>query len=263
MRVLRSRAPEQIRRDALALAERKAEAGCEPCAEAYLSLARQHGASEHEVDHARRRLFKTAGALAGVGLAASLLDVPGALAEPRPPAPLRLESLSTGETARRRQHAHQDAQVQRLAGFLRDHGHPTSPATAQALVGRAEGTPVSILLEDGPAGSLLVVLQLGADQHAGAVLDDTLFVVEGGRVVASEVATRRFREIRSGDRHSLAAVVSGALRPPAAEAACAICAGLSASCAFAVGLCASGGCPPCCNAAVSICALAINCCFLQ
>ena len=263
MSVLRSRAPEQIRRDALALAERKAEAGCAPCAEALLALARQHGASEHEVDHARRRLFQTAGALAGVGLAASLLDVPGALAEPRPPAPLRLASLSTPETARRRQAAHHAAQVRQLAGFLRDHGQPTDPATAQAVVGRAEGTPVSILLEEGPAGSLLVVLQLGAEQHAGAVLDDTLFVVEGGRVVASEVATRRFREVRSGDRHSLAAVVSGALRPPAAEAACAICAGLAGSCALATAACVSGGCPPCCNAAISLCALVINCCFLQ
>src|SRR5919197_5004659 len=145
MGVLRSRAPEQIRRDALALAERKAEAGCEPCAEAYLSLARRHGASEQEVDHARRRLFKSAGALAGVGLVASLLDVPGALAEPRPPAPLRLESLSTVETVRRRQHAHQDTQVRQLAGFLHDHGPPTDPATAQVLVGRAEGTPLALL----------------------------------------------------------------------------------------------------------------------
>lgn len=263
MRVLRSRAPEQVRRDALNMAERKAEAGCEPCAEAFLDLARQHGASEQEVDHARRRLFKRAGALAGMGLAASLLDVPGVLADQRQSARFRLESVSTPETARRRRLAHEDTRVQQLAGFLHEHGHATNPASAQAFTGTAEGTPLAILLEDGPAGSLLVVLQIGGDQHAGAVLDDTLFVVEGSRVVPSEVATRRFREVRSADRHSLAGVVSGALRPAPAEAACPICAGLAASCAFAVGLCASGACPPCCNASISICALAINCCFLQ
>src|SRR6266516_2885157 len=95
MKVLRSRAPEQVRRDALAMAERKGEAGCEPCAEAYLDLARQQGASEQEVDHARRRLFMRAGALAGAGLAVSLLDVPGVLADQRQPARVRLESVST------------------------------------------------------------------------------------------------------------------------------------------------------------------------
>jgi hypothetical protein len=263
MRVLRYRAPEEVRRDALKVAERKAAEGCGPCAEAYLAVAEQNGASPAEVDHARRRLFKRAGALAGMGLVASLLDVPGALAGSPERPQLRLSSLSTPETAHRRRLARQDTRVQQLAGFLHDHGHATNPASAQAFTGTAEGMPLAILLEDGPVGSLLVVLQIGAEQHAGAVLDDTLFVVEGGRVVASELATKRFREIRSGDRHSLAGVVSGALRPAPAEAACAICAGLAASCAFAVGLCASGACPPCCNASISICALAINCCFLQ
>src|SRR5438067_7585058 len=79
MSVLRSRAPEQVRRDALTVAERKAAEGCTPCAETYLSVAEQHGASPAEVDRTRRRLFARAGALAGVGLAASLVDV-GALA---------------------------------------------------------------------------------------------------------------------------------------------------------------------------------------
>jgi hypothetical protein len=78
MRVLRSRAPEQVRRDALNVADRKATEGCMPCAETYLSVAEQHGASPAEVDRTRRRLFRRAGALAGVGLAASLVDV-GAL----------------------------------------------------------------------------------------------------------------------------------------------------------------------------------------
>jgi hypothetical protein len=80
MWVLRSRAPEQVRRDALNLAERKAAEGCTPCAETYLSVAEQNGASPVEVDRTRRRLFGRAGALAGIGLVASLVDV-GALVE--------------------------------------------------------------------------------------------------------------------------------------------------------------------------------------
>ena len=86
MWVLRSRAPEQIRRDALAVAERKAAAGCMPCAESYLAVAAEQGASAAVVDGARRRLFKRAGALAGAGLAASLLDV-GALVQSAAAAP--------------------------------------------------------------------------------------------------------------------------------------------------------------------------------
>jgi hypothetical protein len=80
MSVLRSRAPEQVRRDALKVAERKATEGCSSCAETYLSVAEQHGASPAEVDRTRRRLFARAGALAGIGLAASLVDV-GALVQ--------------------------------------------------------------------------------------------------------------------------------------------------------------------------------------
>src|ERR671932_187695 len=80
MSVLRSRAPEDVRRDALTVAERKAAEGCVSCAQTYLSVAEQHGASPADVDHTRRRLIQRAGALAGVGLAASLVDV-GALVQ--------------------------------------------------------------------------------------------------------------------------------------------------------------------------------------
>ena len=80
MSVLRSRAPEHVRRDALKVAERKATQGCMPCAQTYLSIAEQQGASAAEVDHTRRRLFQRAGALAGIGLTASLVDI-GALIE--------------------------------------------------------------------------------------------------------------------------------------------------------------------------------------
>ena len=86
MSVLRSRAPEHVRHDALKVAERKAAQGCMPCAETYLSIAEQQGASAAEVDHTRRRLFQRAGALAGIGLTASLVDI-GALIEPAAAAP--------------------------------------------------------------------------------------------------------------------------------------------------------------------------------
>ena len=86
MWVLRSRAPEQIRRDALVLAERKAAEGCMPCAETYLAVAAEHGASAPVIDGARRRLFKRAGVLAGAGFAASLVDV-GALVQSAAAAP--------------------------------------------------------------------------------------------------------------------------------------------------------------------------------
>ena len=79
MKVLRSRAPENVRRDALNVAERKAAEGCMPCAEAYLSVAEQNGATAQEIDHTLRRLFARAGALAGVGLAASRVHVGGRL----------------------------------------------------------------------------------------------------------------------------------------------------------------------------------------
>src|SRR5438309_867319 len=86
MWVLRSRAPDQVRRDALAVAERKAAEGCMPCAEAYVGVAEQHGASAAVVDRTRRRMFRRAGALAGIGLAASLVDV-GALVNAAAAAP--------------------------------------------------------------------------------------------------------------------------------------------------------------------------------
>ena len=50
-----------------------------PCAEAYLSLAEQNGATAQEIDHTLRRLFARAGVLAGVGLAASRVHVGGRL----------------------------------------------------------------------------------------------------------------------------------------------------------------------------------------
>jgi AhpD family alkylhydroperoxidase len=50
----RAKAPAEVVRDALAMASRKRQEGCEPCAEAYLSLAREHGATDQQVAAALR-----------------------------------------------------------------------------------------------------------------------------------------------------------------------------------------------------------------
>lgn len=53
---IRDKPPEQVKADALEMAERKQREGCLPCAQAYLDLARRHGASNTEVEAALRRL---------------------------------------------------------------------------------------------------------------------------------------------------------------------------------------------------------------
>lgn len=49
---LREKAPEKISADALAMARRKQRAGCKPCVEAYVDLARRHGATDDEIRRA-------------------------------------------------------------------------------------------------------------------------------------------------------------------------------------------------------------------
>jgi len=46
----RAKPPDQVRADALELARRKLVAGCSPCVDAYLDLARRNGATEAEID---------------------------------------------------------------------------------------------------------------------------------------------------------------------------------------------------------------------
>ena len=49
----RSRAPEAVRADALAMGSKKTAAGCDGCAESYFALARQHGATDEDIACAR------------------------------------------------------------------------------------------------------------------------------------------------------------------------------------------------------------------
>lgn len=44
-----AKAPAEVVRDALAMAARKRSQGCEPCVDAYLELARKHGATDEQV----------------------------------------------------------------------------------------------------------------------------------------------------------------------------------------------------------------------
>ncbi len=55
MRWLRDKPPEQVKADALRLALRKNDEGCQPCARAYLDLARRHGATDAEMANALHR----------------------------------------------------------------------------------------------------------------------------------------------------------------------------------------------------------------
>lgn len=49
MSLLKPRTPEQIRNDALKMGLKKAQGGCPACAEKYFELAKQHGASEQDI----------------------------------------------------------------------------------------------------------------------------------------------------------------------------------------------------------------------
>jgi hypothetical protein len=73
----RIRSPETIRHHALELAARKVDEGCDPCTEAYLRLAEQHGASAQATSQARlgrRAMLARAGLAAGALSALSLAD---------------------------------------------------------------------------------------------------------------------------------------------------------------------------------------------
>jgi AhpD family alkylhydroperoxidase len=45
----RAKPPDQIARDALAMAAHKRRSGCEPCVDAYITLARDNGATDEEI----------------------------------------------------------------------------------------------------------------------------------------------------------------------------------------------------------------------
>jgi hypothetical protein len=256
MKVLRSRAPEQVRRDALKVAERKAAEGCMPCAEAYLSVAEQNGATAQEIDHTRRRLFARAGALAGVGLAASLVDigslVAGAAAAPPTDNPLVLLDAASAGRLHRAALGHPD--VEQLRSSL----GATGPGDLVAF--RDRGGSGVFLVETVAPGAMLAYLAGRGHAGAAASQGDTVFAVQGGRVAAHAAATTRFRELRATvSTRSLAQTAAELLGPKTAHAACPYCFQLLFACAAGVVTCGAG-CGPCCMLGGSACLLAVTCC---
>ncbi len=76
MGTIRQRSAGEIRARALEFAIKKHDDGCARCAEGYVRLARQHGATEHDFERAamgRRGFLKMAAAALAVGVAADLL----------------------------------------------------------------------------------------------------------------------------------------------------------------------------------------------
>ena len=231
----RDKNPEQISADALRMAERKQAEGCEPCAESYRQVA--------------RRSLLRAGGLAVAGLAVSMADVSAIAGAAPGRARVDAEAVDPHQLSA---HVSGNADVQRLRLLV---GASTPTAAFRGTKG-----DWSLLIEQTAAGHVLSVLQAGGQVHAGAVIGETIFAVEGGRVVVSNEATRRYR--LSKQHGQVQATLAGLVQPLAAEAACSICPGLLGSCALAVAACGRG-CAACCTAAVAVCALALNCCFNQ
>ncbi|HEY7416002.1 MAG TPA: twin-arginine translocation signal domain-containing protein, partial [Ktedonobacteraceae bacterium] len=57
--MLQQRTSEQIRIDALKMGIKKAQEGCLSCAYGYFTLAKQHGASDEEIQQAVNKAIKT------------------------------------------------------------------------------------------------------------------------------------------------------------------------------------------------------------
>ena len=57
--MLKKRIPEQVRLDAIKMGIRKAQNGCPTCAEKYFDLAKQHGATEQEIQEALEQMTGT------------------------------------------------------------------------------------------------------------------------------------------------------------------------------------------------------------
>ncbi|HEX9067852.1 MAG TPA: carboxymuconolactone decarboxylase family protein [Ktedonobacterales bacterium] len=83
------RNPDEIRERALEQAAKKYQEGCDGCVTSYLELARQHGATEQQIEQAlaraamsRRKLLRFAGAAVAAGIAGTVLSPVGASAAP-------------------------------------------------------------------------------------------------------------------------------------------------------------------------------------
>ena len=254
--LVRSRTPEQVRRDALVMAERKAAEGCASCADSYLELAQHSGASAAEVDRTRRRLFQRATTLASIGLAASLVDVGSIVAgaTAAPPSESTLVPLDAAGTAALHRTALGEPDVQALRRFL----GATAPG---ALVGfRDRGGSGAFVVETVGPGEMLAYLAGAGHSGSAASREDTIFAVQDGAVAPHPGATTRFRELRSAvSGRSLTQTAAELLGPKPAYAACPYCWQLLVACAAGVVTCGAG-CAPCCILGGNACLLALACC---
>ena len=249
------RSPEAIRRNALAAAARKVDDGCAPCAEAYLRLAEQHGASTEATGQARlgrRAMLARAGLAAGALSALSLADPAALFAAHATSAQPRLEPAGPGRASALLSQARQDAAVRLLdVGF-------TSQASLVAYRVKDAGE----LLTRSDGNRRLVVLLVRGGPHAALYVGETAFRAAAGAVHEDPDLTERYRALRrasSEQRGGLASTVAHLLAPAEAAAACPACAELLGACALGFEACRRG-CAPCCAVGAAACLAAVTCC---
>ena len=255
MRVLRSREPEQVRRDALKVAERKAAEGCMPCAEAYLAVAEQHGASPQAIGQARlgrRAMLARAGLAAGALSALSLADPTALFAAHSTSDQPKLEPVGPARARALLRQAQQDPAVRLLEVDF------TSQASLVAYRIKDAGE----LLTRSEGDRRLVVLLVRGGPHAALYVAETAFRAATGTVHEDPELTERYRGLRrasSEQRGGLASTVTHLLAPAEAAAACPACPQLLGACALGFEACRRG-CVPCCAVGAAACLAAVTCC---
>lgn len=153
----RARDSKKIRHDALCMARSKLREGCEGCAAGYLALARQHGATEGEIEHvhseagqvSRRDLLTKVAAVSAIVMASSLLPA-GALADSRHATgitPLQGDQLHPLVGAAMR---NPDARL--IRSYIERHGfRPSMPHSRGAI--RSDGSEMVTLVFTAQDGS--------------------------------------------------------------------------------------------------------------
>src|SRR5919202_2600201 len=167
------RSPEIIRRNALAVAARKVDEGCAPCAEAYLSLAEQHGASAEAIGQARlgrRAMLARAGLAAGALSVLSLADPTALFAAHATSDQPRLEPVGPARATALLRQARQDPTVRLLdVGF-----------TSQASLAAYRVKDAGELLTRSEGDRRLVVLLVRGGPHVALYVGETAFRAAAG-----------------------------------------------------------------------------------
>jgi hypothetical protein len=247
--------PETIRRNALKAAARKIDEGCAPCAEAYLTIAEQHGASPQATGQARlgrRAMLARAGMAAGALSALSLADPAALLAAQTKTDQPKLEPVGPGRASALLGQARQDAAVRLLDVDF------TSQATLSAYRVKDAGE----LVIRSESNRSLVVLLVPGGPHGALYVGETAFRAAAGAVHEDADLTERYRALRrasSAQSGGLASTVAHLLSPAEAAAACPACPQLLGACAIGAATCRAG-CVACCTLGAAACLAAIVCC---